>query len=85
MQVNDGRSALDALDAMEGVVDVVLLDYRSPDSDDFTLLGEIRRAAPDAAVALMTAYGIPDVMDGAVALGVSRVMTKPFDMNDLRA
>jgi DNA-binding NtrC family response regulator len=82
VQASDGRSAMAALGSM-GDVDVVLLDYRLPDSDDLTLLGKIRRAAPDAAVVMMTAYGTPDMVNGALALGAQRVMTKPFDMHEL--
>jgi DNA-binding NarL/FixJ family response regulator len=68
-----------------GDIDVVLLDYRLPDSDDLALLGRIRHAAPDAAVVMMTAYGTPEMINGALALGAQAVMTKPFDMHDLPA
>jgi DNA-binding NtrC family response regulator len=85
VQAGDGRSALDALAAAGGAVDVILLDYRLPYSDDLTLLGKIRHAAPDAAVVMMTAYGTPDMVDGALALGAQGVMAKPFDMHGLDA
>ena len=84
VQAGDARSALAAVGDMTDV-DVVLLDYRLPDSDDLALLGKIRRAVPDAAVVMMTAYGTPDVVDGALGLGAKAVMTKPFDMHDLDA
>ena len=32
---------------------------------------------------LMTAFGTPDVVDAAQALGVHRVVHKPFDMDDI--
>lgn len=82
VQASDGRSAMDALVAMSNV-DVVLLDYRLPDSDDLALLGRIRQAAPNAAVVMMTAYGTPETVRGALALGAQAVMTKPFDMCEL--
>jgi DNA-binding NtrC family response regulator len=31
----------------------------------------------------MTAYGSPDVVHGAMELGVYRVVDKPFDMGDV--
>lgn len=65
--------------------DVVLLDYRLPDSDDLGLLSAIRKAAPDAQVILMTAYGTPEVVNGAMALGAYRVVSKPFEIHDLCA
>jgi DNA-binding NtrC family response regulator len=60
--------------------DVVLLDYRLPDSDDLGLLASIRRAAPDAQVIMMTAFGRPEVVNGALELGAFRVVNKPFEM-----
>jgi two-component system C4-dicarboxylate transport response regulator DctD len=60
--------------------DVVLLDFRLPDSDDLSLLASIRKASPTAQVILMTAFGSPDVILGALDLGAYRVISKPFEM-----
>jgi DNA-binding NtrC family response regulator len=70
-------------DPVEGVVDAVLLDYRLPDSNDLTLLANIRRLSPASAVIMMTAFGTPEVTQDALALGVYQVMNKPFDLHDL--
>jgi DNA-binding NtrC family response regulator len=80
----DGAAALRALDE-HGPFDVVVLDYRLPDSNDLNLLASIRRLAPQAAVVMMTAYGTPEVTSGAIALGAYRVVRKPFEMRDLAA
>jgi len=80
----DGASALRALDE-HGPFDVIILDYRLPDSNDLNLLASIRRLAPQAAIVMMTAYGTPEVTSGAIALGAYRVVPKPFEMRDLAA
>src|SRR5437762_394428 len=80
-EAQDAASALKLADASEP--DVVLLDFRLPDSDDLDLLARIRQIAPAATVILMTAFGTPDVTAGALELGASRVLNKPFNMHDL--
>ena len=83
IEAADGESAVRTL--TDGPVDVVLLDYRLPDSHDLTLLSTVRRLAPSSQVIMMTAYGTPEVTSGALALGAYRVVSKPFDMRDLAA
>ncbi len=80
----DGASAVRALTG-DGPFDVVLLDYRLPDSNDLNLLLTIRRQAPQSAVIMMTAYGTAEMMSDALALGVYRVVAKPFEVHDLVA
>jgi DNA-binding NtrC family response regulator len=63
--------------------DVVLLDYRLPDSNDLGLFAAIKRQAPQAQIILMTAYGTPDIVKEALALGAYRVVSKPFEVQDL--
>jgi DNA-binding NtrC family response regulator len=65
--------------------DVVLLDFRLPDSNDLGLLEGIRRDAPDTQVIVMTAYGTPEMAKGALDLGAYRVLSKPFAMQDAAA
>ena len=63
--------------------DVVVLDYRLPDSDDLGLLTAIRREAPAVPVILMTAHGTPEMVRGALDLGAYRVVSKPFEVHDM--
>jgi DNA-binding NtrC family response regulator len=62
-------------------VDVVLLDYRLPDSRDLQLLDEIRQLLPQSAVILMTAYSQPELVQGALEAGAYCVLSKPFDLH----
>ena len=81
----DAASAVKALEEAEDGIDVVLLDYRLPDSNDLGLLASVRRLQPRSAVVMMTAYGTPEVTEGALALGAYRVVGKPFDMRALES
>ena len=84
-QVTEAPDAASALRALADVpdTDLVLLDFRLPDSNDLGLLAEIRRVAPAAPVIMMTAFGTPDVTAGALKLGALKVLNKPFNMHDL--
>ena len=79
----DRASALKALEERTRPPDVVLLDYRLPDSNDLGLLAAIRQVAPQAQVIVMTAFGTPEVTRGALELGAYRVVSKPFEVDHL--
>ena len=86
LEAEDGASAIQALKATvdaDEPVDAVILDFRLPDSNDLTLLATIRRLSPGSAVILMTAFGAPEVTEGAIELGAAQVVHKPFDMHDI--
>ena len=83
MEAADGATAVRLLQATADPVDVVLLDFRLPDSNDLQLLSKIRVLTPSSPVILMTAFGTPEVFEGARRLGVSRILDKPFDIHEL--
>jgi DNA-binding NtrC family response regulator len=86
--VIEATSATDAREAMSRTpepIDVVLLDYHLPDSNDLRLLEEVRRRLPLSAVLLMTADGTPEVVQGAMDRGAYSVLNKPFDMHHVEA
>jgi DNA-binding NtrC family response regulator len=80
MQATDGATALQALAQTSDPFDVVLLDFRLPDSDGLSLLEQIQERAPLSAVVMMTAFGTPEMMAQAKRLGVYEVVAKPFDV-----
>jgi DNA-binding NtrC family response regulator len=81
-EAGDARETLEWLSAGPPP-DVVLLDYRLPDSNDLTLLETLRRVAPNTPVILITAYATSAVEDGALRLGAYRVLSKPVEMGEL--
>jgi DNA-binding NtrC family response regulator len=85
LEAGNKSSAVRTMRDSRDPIDVVLLDYRLPDSDDLGLLADVRRLTPDSAVVMMTAFGTPEVTRGALEMGAWRVVNKPFDMHGLEA
>lgn len=84
LEAGSAHGAVETLETQPAQpVDVVLLDFRLPDSRDLGLLAAIRRLRPESAVVLMTAYGTPEVKEGALKMGAFHVLDKPFDLNTL--
>ena len=81
--VPDAENAVQIVRDAAVPFDVVLLDFRLPDSSDLTLLSRLRRLTPTTRIILMTAYGTPEIVQGALDLGAFCVLNKPFEMNAL--
>ncbi len=84
-EAGDAASAVQLLSASAVPFDVVVLDYRLPDSDDLTLLERIRAMSPGSAVIMMTAFGTAELAQGAAARGAYRVVPKPFEVGEMAA
>jgi len=80
---SDAGSALAAAGSPARPFDVVLLEFRLPDSNDLVLLGTLRRMIPEAQIIMMTAYGTPELFQQARDLGAYRVVNKPFELGAL--
>lgn len=74
-----------AIRAASQSVDVILLDYQLPDSNDLAVISTLRRLAPDSAIIVMTAYGTPTIIMEALRRGANRVLAKPFEVHDVVA
>lgn len=83
VEAADGAAAIRAMTDPSETIDAVALDYRLPDSNDLKLLATIRCLSPRSPVILMTAFGAPEVMADAFALGVYQVLSKPFELQVL--
>jgi DNA-binding NtrC family response regulator len=85
LEAGSAGAAVDTMNTSDEPIDVVLLDFRLPDSNDLGLLAKVRRLMPATAVVMMTAFGTPDVTQQALDLGAYRVISKPFDMTSLES
>ena len=84
-EAGDARMALAALENAAQPFDVVLLDYRLPDSADLRLLEKVRHLTPTSQVIMITAHTSPELAQGAAALGAYRVVSKPFEVETVAA
>ena len=85
VEAHTAAAARLAVAAAREPFDVILLDYRLPDSQDLSLLADLRRASTGSAIVFMTAGGFaaPAVVEAALALGACRSLTKPFDVETI--
>ena len=83
VEAGDAQAAVQAMHASAEPFDVVLLDFRLPDSNDLSLLARLRLLAPASRIIMMTAFGAPEVLQGALDLGATQVVSKPFEIDDL--
>jgi len=83
LEAPDAATALRAVSQTSEPFDVVLLDFRLPDSDDLSLVKRIREQTPASAIVMMTAFGTPQMTENAKILGVYDVVDKPFDVGVL--
>jgi DNA-binding NtrC family response regulator len=82
-RVIEAESGGRALELFGTEVDLVLLDLRLPDVDGLSVLKRTQNLRPGAPVILMTAYGTPETLREALASGARRVVSKPFDFDEM--
>jgi len=78
-----GAQALRAL--LRRPADLAMVDLRMPDVNGLDLLRQIRALVPGCEVILMTGYAAVDSAVEAIKLGAREYLTKPFDLDRLRA
>jgi DNA-binding NtrC family response regulator len=79
---SDGRKGLDELQKAEP--DLVLLDIGLPDMDGLEVLKRLKKAAPDTAVIMITAYQDIRMVVEAIKLGAYDYLVKPIDSQELQ-
>ncbi len=82
-EAGDGREAIEL--ARRHRPDVVLLDIRMPRLDGLSAAEELRRVAPQLAVAILTTFDEDEYVARALAAGTSGFLLKAADPRDLVA
>jgi DNA-binding NtrC family response regulator len=82
IEADTGAAALEKLP--EGV-DLVLLDYRLPDTDGVSILKKVKEFDQDILVILLTAYASVETAVAAMKLGAYHFAHKPFNLDDVSA
>ena len=82
LEADTGKAALEKLP--EGV-DLVLLDYRLPDTDGVSVLRKIKEFDPDVLVILLTAYASVETAVEAMKQGAFHFANKPFNLDEVAA
>ena len=83
--IREAGTGADAMEAFRDGVDLVLLDYRLPDSDGLTLLREMKALDPDVLVVLLTSFVSVETAVEAMKLGAFHFANKPFNLDEVAA
>ncbi len=67
----------------ERTFDLVLLDYKLPDSDGIAILKKITQDYPDTLAILMTGFSSVDGAVEAIKLGAYDYLNKPFNLDEM--
>jgi DNA-binding NtrC family response regulator len=82
LEAGTGR---DAIERFKEGVDLVLLDYRLPDTDGLAVLRELKALDPDVLVMLLTSFVSVETAVEAMKLGAFHFANKPFNLDEVSA
>src|SRR5882724_7812792 len=80
-QAKDGAAVREAFDRLQA--DIVLLDYKLPDTSGLDLLPLIKKEWPETEVIMLTGHATYDVAVEAIKRGAFHFQEKPFDPESL--
>jgi len=79
--------AVDGIEALEAIkterYDLMLMDIVMPRMNGVEVLKQLKEIDSGVIVIMMTAYALPDLVEGALLEGVYRVLFKPLDMDEV--
>jgi len=84
-EVLEAETGAAALERIAEGVDLVLLDYKLPDTDGVTVLRKIKEFDQDILVILLTAYASIETAVEAMKLGAYHFANKPFNLDEVAA
>src|SRR5688572_10772101 len=82
LEAGTGKEACEQF--REGV-DLVLLDYRLPDTDGLSVLRDLKKLDPDILVVLLTSFVSVETAVEAMQLGAFHFANKPFNLDEVAA
>jgi two-component system, NtrC family, response regulator AtoC len=83
--IREAGTGAEAMDRFREGVDLVLLDYRLPDTDGLSLLREMKSLDPDVLVILLTSFVSVETAVEAMKLGAFHFANKPFNLDEVSA
>ena len=84
-EVLEAETGADALEKLPEGIDLVLLDYKLPDTDGVSVLRKIKEFDQDILVILLTAYASVETAVEAMKLGAFHFANKPFNLDEVVA
>jgi CheY-like chemotaxis protein len=70
--------------ADEGPIELLITDFNMPDMDGLTLVETLRRKSPNFGTILITAFATEQLEQQAAQLEITRFLTKPVSLTDIR-
>ena len=84
-EIREAGTGEAALAQFKEGADLVLLDYRLPDTDGLSVLRELKKLDPDILVVLLTSFVSVETAVEAMQLGAFHFANKPFNLDEIAA